>query len=184
METILIKTDRLKITLTESEMNEYGIDCDRMDYSTTETRSAIWKVLDDARRQTGFDAAKSNVLMEIFKSKGGGCEIFVSREKDKSRELPALRLSSGRTEHHACVFGSVEKLLDACAMLKEASEPCSALVSEENKCYLLLASGSNAEALSDYADKIVPCDGRSLSYIKEHYRLISEDAVKDLAPLR
>ena len=41
MELILINERKLKITLSESDMKEYDIDCGTVDYSRTETRRAF-----------------------------------------------------------------------------------------------------------------------------------------------
>lgn len=78
MELILIGTDKLKVMLTEEDMKFYAIEFERLDYGNTETRRAIWSILDEAKRQIGFDAARDRIYIQAYKNIAGGCELFVS----------------------------------------------------------------------------------------------------------
>ena len=49
--------DKLKVTLTPFDMIKYDLTCDKIDYDNTETRKAVWSILDYAKHETGFDAA-------------------------------------------------------------------------------------------------------------------------------
>lgn len=77
MDYLRIDENQLKITLTEEELLFYGMDLATVSYSNTETRRAFWAILDDAKRATGFDAAKTRVSVQIFASRSGGCEMFI-----------------------------------------------------------------------------------------------------------
>ena len=78
MEIIPIGSTKIKISLTKNDLEKYSLDTSDIDYSNTETRKAFWSILDDAKHSTGFDAAKSKVLVQIFTSPSGGCEMFVT----------------------------------------------------------------------------------------------------------
>ena len=62
LELHLIQNDKLKVLLTPFDMMKYELTCESLDYDNTETRKAIWNILDFAKHETGFDAAIGNVI--------------------------------------------------------------------------------------------------------------------------
>ena len=62
MELIKISDSKLKIALTPTDMEKYSLDIQTMDYDKTETRSAFWQLLDEAKHKTGFDAASEKIF--------------------------------------------------------------------------------------------------------------------------
>ena len=81
MELIKISDSKLKIALTPTDMEKYSLDIQTMDYDKTETRSAFWQLLDEAKHKTGFDAASEKIFVQIYSSIGGGCEMYVTKLK-------------------------------------------------------------------------------------------------------
>lgn len=79
MELILISENKLKITLSECDLRQYDLDCNTIDYDNTETRRAFWSILDEAKHRTGFDAASQRVFIQLYPSKEGGCEMYVTK---------------------------------------------------------------------------------------------------------
>ncbi len=79
MELIVISDSKLKIMLTGEDMNRYSIDCNTLSYDNTETRRAFWSILDEVKHKTGFDAANEKVFVQVYPSKGGGCEMYVTK---------------------------------------------------------------------------------------------------------
>jgi negative regulator of genetic competence, sporulation and motility len=79
MELILISDSKLKVMLTPDDMASYDITCDTIDYDNTETRRAFWNILDEAKHKTGFDAASDKVFIQVYPSKNGGCELYVTK---------------------------------------------------------------------------------------------------------
>ena len=60
-------------------MKQYSLDCNTIDYDSTETRRAFWSILDEVKHKTGFDAASQKVFVQLYPSKEGGCEMFVTK---------------------------------------------------------------------------------------------------------
>ena len=87
MELNLIREDKLKVLLTPFDMMKYELTCEKLDYDNTETRKAIWSILDFAKQETGFDAAIGKIRIEVYPEKSGGCAIYIT--KLKSSELPS-----------------------------------------------------------------------------------------------
>ena len=79
MELIVINENKLKITLSESDMKQYSLDCNTVDYDNTETRKAFWSILDEVKQKTGFDAASQKIFVQLYPSKKGGCEMYVTK---------------------------------------------------------------------------------------------------------
>lgn len=79
MELIMISDSKLKIMLTNEDMKAYAIDCSTLDYENTETRRAFWSILDEAKHRTGFDAASEKVFVQVYPSKEGGCEMYITK---------------------------------------------------------------------------------------------------------
>ena len=79
MELLLISDSKLKVMLSEEDMRRYDLNAETVNYENTETRRAFWKILDEAKERTGFDAASDKVLIQLYPSRDGGCELFVTK---------------------------------------------------------------------------------------------------------
>lgn len=101
MELILISDSKLKITLTSDDMAQYELDCDTMDYDNTETRKAFWEILDRAKHITGFDAASDRVFIQLYPSRSGGCEMYITKLGMVCAERREGARESAREETHA-----------------------------------------------------------------------------------
>lgn len=50
-------------------MIKYDLTCDKIDYDNTETRKAVWSILDYAKHETGFDAAAGRIYIQVYPEK-------------------------------------------------------------------------------------------------------------------
>ena len=129
MELILINASKLKIMLSDDDMKKYDLDADTIDYDTTATRRAFWSILDYAKNQTGFDAANDKLFIQLYPSKAGGCEMFITKmgappTRDKAQHpkgnvqiVPVERQYGGRKHTNAYAFDNMESLLSVCRRL-------------------------------------------------------------------
>ncbi len=128
MDYLRIGDSKLKITLTEEELLFYGMDLSALDYASTETRRAFWAILDDAKHATGFDAAATKVCVQIYTSKTGGCEMFVTEAdasvNEKSMALTVCGILPKLYEKTICKFDSLAALLTACKVLSAQGCDC------------------------------------------------------------
>lgn len=168
MELIVISDSKLKIMLTSEDLREYSLDCSTLDYENTETRRAFWSILDEAKHRTGFDAASEKVFVQVYPSKKGGCEMYVTKlgmfadRKRVNKDNEDIRLnectggamkkctpmtaqtgderfSLGRRRTHAFKFEKMEALLRACRRLTESGyRGESSAYLGEDGCYLIL----------------------------------------------
>lgn len=78
MELIPINDSKLKIMLDESDMKELHI-CDDADCARGETRLAIRTLLERAKTEIGFNTEGSEIFVQLYTSKSGGCELFITK---------------------------------------------------------------------------------------------------------
>ncbi len=78
MELILISNTKLKIMLSESDMKKYHIGSES-DCAQGSTRRAIRTLLECAKDQIGFNTDGEEIFVQLYTSKKGGCELFVTK---------------------------------------------------------------------------------------------------------
>lgn len=119
MELLLISNDQLKVTLSAADMARFELRPEELDYGNTETRSAFWNILDRAKHETGFDAATDRVLVQVYPSVSGGCELFVTKLHEKKQQSKSLVPKSRRVCLRAWRMESMDELLAACGSIAE-----------------------------------------------------------------
>ena len=92
MELIVISSNKLKIMLSADDMNKYALGAD-IDYADSKTRQAFRSILEEAREKTGFDAESEKIYIQLYPSKKGGCEVYITKIDDNAdsdrSELPS-----------------------------------------------------------------------------------------------
>lgn len=191
MELIRISQHKLKIMLTESDMQIYEIP-EWYNDEEVDLREALRAVLKEAGRQTGLDFSGGKYSVQFFPSRSGGGEMFVTRFDDPTESLPAqkeltdtvsLTSSPPRWEYaEAFRFERLEDLLAVCRQLRAFgfAHRSAAFRDEKNHYYLFTeAPGVHRPMINEY--------GRSASagaiglYIAEHGKEIcTENAVEVL----
>ena len=192
MELTPIGKEKLEIMLTKKDMERFRLTAERLDYRNTETRRAVWTILDKAKRQTGFDAANGQIRIDALPGKEGGCVIFITKtEKEMNGTKEKGSGEKSRTSVYS--FSCLAHMLAASRFLRErAYRGESAAFADEcerGKYYLVLTDGEkNPHAV--FESMFVAEFGRKLSsehapaYIKEHGVCICErNAVKTLAKM-
>lgn len=79
MEWIRIGSHKLKITLSAEDARHYALNCERSDYTDAVTSGAFREILTDMQKETGFEAGDDRIYIQMYPSKAGGCELFVTR---------------------------------------------------------------------------------------------------------
>ncbi len=194
MELILISDSRLKIMLTAQDMRLHGITCDTLDKSSITSRKAFWNILDEAKAQTGFNPAGGRLFVQMYPSKTGGCELFVTKlgakedEKNLSAHegVPKSRLTQNsfftNTEQCVYAFDKLNDLLLGCRRLASVEIKATAhAYTDEEKRWFYLVLAEDAPILAEYNG--IRCRPRDFSYILEHCRLFCDNALVLLPPL-
>ena len=79
MDLIIINDSKLKVTLTSNDLSEFSLDADTLDYSNAETKKMFWDILAKAKRSAGFCTDGHRVLVQLYPSRAGGCEMFITK---------------------------------------------------------------------------------------------------------
>ena len=79
MELIIINDFKLKVTLSSDELSDFSLDADTLDYSNAETKKMFCDVLAHAKHSVGFSTDGHRVLVQLYPSKAGGCEMFITK---------------------------------------------------------------------------------------------------------
>jgi len=210
MDMILISDTKLKVMLSPLDMEELALSNNDIDYNNTETRRAFWSILDEAKHKTGFDAARTRVFIQVYPSKSGGCELYVTKLASRShgntdnRRHISCRVKRTDTENAVidrdpdCAvyrFDTLELMLTAANKLFGMDFDGSSSAYTDGERYYLAISSDEADC-SDYrctrnaAEKyaFIGEYGTSLDrdilklYINEHCKCIcASDAVKILS---
>ena len=141
MELIVINPNKLKIMLSAPDMEHYELETTHMDCADAHTRAAFRHIFDDARNEIGFDTEGERLLVQLYASKEGGCEIFVTKlgspseedawesgerellrricgeEEDMTVNRAEQRLSTVGIRRAAVAFSALEELLAVCRRL-------------------------------------------------------------------
>ena len=193
MDLIRIDDNKMKIMLTPGDMQCYALDADNMDYAKDDTRRAFRSILDEVRSRTGFDAKGNKIYVQLYPSREGGCEMFVTKlglvcalDEATGRTPPSegranISLRSraqrgGETERSRTVaftFEALEHLLCVCRRLRARAFPgnSAAYWGEEGRYYLLLTEGAGRGRCTLF-------DRPSLSFISEYGIQQNAEAVR------
>lgn len=155
MEFILISDSKLKIMLTKSDLDEFDIRADQLDYSNTETKRMFWDILGRAKKSVGFNCDGIRVLVQLYASRDGGCEMFVSKlcsayEYDETADgeenepklhyKPLHKRSADYSKRGAFGFDSLEWLITVCRRLIDIGYTGDSLayIGDDRRFYLFL----------------------------------------------
>ena len=180
MELILISNSKLKIMLTAEDMKKYNIDCE----GDVTLRRGFRPVLERARRDCGFDPCGGRLLVQVFPSRSGGCELFVTRVGQEDRAS-----QTKKNESAVFLFDTLGDLIALCGALecRGYGEGSLALLLEGGACALVLPDICGGEplpldaaVLEEYGRR---CEGECARiYIEEHsVRLCEGNAVRMLS---
>ena len=98
MELIMISSSKLKIMLSADDMTKYALGTD-IDYADLKTRQAFRSILNEARERTGFDAESEKIYIQLYPSKKGGCEVYITKIDDDSEcecDIPHIRTAEAK----------------------------------------------------------------------------------------
>ena len=181
MEIVKISDKSIKFCLTRDEVREYDL-YEGRELETNEMKKIFTRLLSQAKKEVGFKYAKENIVAEIFSSRDGGCEIFVSclleeekMYKDKREEsLPP----KAKTQNQIYAFENISYLV---RVLKEINKKDSLKTTsvyydtEHKKYYLILEDVSNKSLKYAFVGEFSKCVKPSfLQYIVEYCDLICD----------
>jgi negative regulator of genetic competence, sporulation and motility len=168
MELIVISDTKLKVMLTPTDMQTYGLDFSGDEYDNAKTRRAIWHLFDEVKRRCGFDVAGDRVMVQLWPAGDGGCEIYVNKlgTPPPRRERPN---APPRFAKRLYTFEALRELLAVCRALEHSryARMSEVWLSDDGAWYLVLEASEGGESVDE------------LSFIEEYgLRLRSAGAMQ------
>ena len=168
MELILISSNKLKVMLDLDEARKYKI-LDVEGNIANGGTNGLHEILDDIYRLSGFDTKSENLEIEIFESRDGGCEMFITRQTEKKtysqkdiKNLCRECLSENVTL--AYIFKTMSDLITVCRLLGEKTLPAKSRafsVGSKNFYLILTFLGfftselyTSLEFISEYGERV------------------------------
>ncbi|MBR2292851.1 MAG: adaptor protein MecA [Clostridia bacterium] len=160
MELLMINESKLKIMMTKEDLGEFDLCADELDYCNTETKRMLWDLLNRAKHTVGFDTDGYRVLVQLYPSRTGGCELFVTKvtsifgdgededffDEESPVEDEATKL---------CAFGfeTLDGMLAVCRRLMTVGygKASQAYIGDTRRYYLFLERGVQSSPTDPYA---------------------------------
>ena len=191
MEFMKIGNNSLKITLSAKEAKGYDL-TEGANLDGEEVKRTFEKLLIRAKREIGYRYAGEKVIAEIFSSKNGGCEIFLSYAEDSMYKEIAPKDSLKKSQKPISLVyavNSFEDLLNVSYGLNQLEYKGKSAVyyDELNEKYYIALEDVSIKSekyyfISEFARQV---KNGQISYIKEHFKnIMSKNAIKVLATLK
>lgn len=177
--------------MTSEELSEYGI-TPGDDGCASATRQSVWRVLDRARVECGFDGGGDKLLIQFYPDRAGGCEMFVTKLGILSQSCARTVARSDRVElvsrrERSYLFSSFDELLCAARATRRffgVSIPRSSAFSDGERYMLTVVehpSGNESSELHFMREFAEPVSEDVALYISEHFDpLYSDNAIDSL----
>lgn len=179
MELIIISESRIKLMLTPDDMASY----------TGNTREVLREIMHDASRKCGCHPMEGRVFVQMYPSREGGCELFVTRLEDRrlsarmadafmrggeERTLTEFRRCGFRERHIIYSFETMQDLLNCCLGLWQMgySGASAAYADRGRRVYFLLLDQETVIAGEHFGTL---CPSQTYYYISEHCDVICPD---------
>lgn len=145
MEWILIDENRLKITLSESDMRRYALS-DGAAEGEGVSRASLRRLLEDTRARVGFETEGERLLLRLFSSRDGGGELFVTRlPREDGPPADGETLARGEAALLRCLREDGAGCLLLCEVLEDLLGVCRRLgavgFEGESRVYIEEADG-------------------------------------------
>ena len=180
MEMIMISPSQLKVMMDPDDMKVYKLSCEENATDPVDRKCALRSILKKAREETGFASDGRRVIVKMFPSRDGGCEMFVMCLGYAERcegEAVSYPLREGMPVY---LFPTFDQLASACCRLTAAGfSGESAAYREVGKVKYYLVVSKPSPLIPEMGGTLLrSC---ALTYINEHCTLICEGAVALLA---
>ena len=158
MEWIRISSNKLKIMLTAEDAAHYALYPDTADYADSVTRRAFREILTDMRGETGFDAADDKIYIQMYPSREGGCELFVTKmgmdltpKRSGSATYKQKATKQVRQRHLTLCFEDMEDLIGVSRrlLLRGFRGKSSAWLDEAHHYWLLITENGDPLRMRD-----------------------------------
>lgn len=177
MELIVISDSKFKLMLTSSDMASY----------TGNTKEMLREIINDAQTKCGYTPISGRVFIQMYPSKEGGCELFVTKLEHHRNITMRGAEERAQAEYKRYIpqerrviysFGEMSYLLGCCNGLWQTgySGSSSAYVDRDRSKYYLMLDNETHIASENLGTL---CPGYTFYYINEHCDVLCEDVAAE-----
>ncbi len=164
---------KLKIALSKEESEKYNISLTEGELDKNKIRGVISDILSEAEEGCRFEIGDEKVLIQVYPSTDGGCELFLTKlsflgDEEKRCLLRADNISTVERASSAFRFSCLDDLLTAARVLKDRNVKSDVYLSDDGDYYIQIREHSVdgvscAMILYEFADRIaeIPFDVKS-----------------------
>ena len=174
MEVIRINRERIKIMLSSEDIKELNINTDLLDEFDLAGREAFAKILKEARDKCGFISYGRKILVQIFKSVDGGCEMFITKIPEREETL-----RSNTPTLYYYKFDRLNDLINLSRVLSPKEAIICNLYREDGKMCVYLETSEKIHIYGEFGG--TKCNVSTKAYLAEHCKLISNNAINFLS---
>ena len=154
MEFNVISSNKLKILMSQRECEKYGIKATDGEYEGSSVRTSLGMILSRAEQEVGFKVGTEQVLILLYPTSEGGCEIFVTKlskltgkERKTLIDKDSINTYSGRE----CVycFDSLDNLCAAARALRSREGGWDVYLADSGEYYVTFKEHS-VDGFSDF----------------------------------
>lgn len=191
MEFLVVSKTKLKAILDKEDMKKYKLEGEGAEGDSLAARRAFREILAVATEEVGFDTERDKVLIQLYPSRDGGGELFVTKLGSlKKNEMRAIKESGNvtmiSTLSRLYKFDCLDELILGAKSIK-SRDLLSAAYYIDGAYFLYVeergesAWYSEIARLSEFAERLPE---KLLPYIREQGReLFKSNAVGKLAAL-
>jgi hypothetical protein len=167
--------------MTREESERYNIKAEDSDYSGSDIRRTLRKILSEAKEKIGFDIGQEKVLIQIYPTDDGGLELFATKlgtlgDRERRTVSASDNLTTFSGSRGIYCFSNLSELCLAAKAIYKEDVSCDVYYSDLGEYYIsimenLLNGFSEFEILCEYGRKLPSLPP---SHLSEHTRLLCE----------
>lgn len=85
-----VNENKIKVTITMSDLEERNIDLDALSYNSDKTQELFWDVIEQVEEEFGFDVSDSQFIIDTMSDEAEGFIITITRF-DEDRDFESIQ---------------------------------------------------------------------------------------------
>ena len=189
-----INDNKIKVTLSTSELEERNLDFQSLRYNTPEAQTLFWDMMKQAENEHGFKTTNCQLFIEAASINNGQFIVTVTRLQDKvlpppipkkKIPMPELRVKkkiSNDSENTIYKFNDFEEICNLILATNIPQNAESTLYEYKGAYFLILHSTKQMHLISAEFGEIVKDSVAAHGMLKEHgNKIIEKNAIKNIS---
>ena len=172
-----LSSNRIKIFVTEDDLDLWGLSVQHIVKNTPEAQEIFWYIIKKAESETGFVAGEARLMVEALPQRGTGILLFMTKlEEEDTTDRKGRNMPLKRPEARAVSFPTFDSVCEAIRGMPLKTE--SRLYECRGHYVLILRKEGESAAflrLLEFGDPVAVSD-YSMAYLREHGRLLLKNS--------